>query len=263
MTDTLPGGTKRASLDTDPTPQEPSTSAASSSPSTPDGAASEGSFLQGEEFASLSKFKTPEELAKSYLELQSKLGGKQEPAPTGTESKFEPLTEAVLSEYSKEYAENGKLSDDAYRRLQEAHGLDRGVVDTYIYGQVAQGEARAVAILQSAGFESKEEFTQVAEWAASGALSEGELAAFNAAQVADVESAKLAMQGLKARYDKAFPKAPGLVKEAASHTSGPQPFVSNAEVAEAMSNPLYKEHGGRGDAYRSQIRARLAVSKVF
>ena len=96
------------------------------------------------------KFSSVEDLAKSYQELESKLGGSSEEESTSTEEttteSAESNQEAVenvigvdaFDKYSTEYADNeGKLTDDSYKELQEKYNFSRELVDSFIKGQEA------------------------------------------------------------------------------------------------------------------------------
>ena len=98
------------------------------------------------------KFKSPEDLVKSYQALEQKLGGQsqQEPSdpelPDEDEAVDQGLQEAEqavenagldFEVLANEYAENGELSQEAYQALQES-GIPKNLVNQFIEGQEAK-----------------------------------------------------------------------------------------------------------------------------
>ena len=75
------------------------------------------------------KFKSPEDLAKAYNELQKKQSTKAENAEENTE---EPApsskTSEVVSKASEDFAQNGELSDKSFVELEKA-GISRDMVE--------------------------------------------------------------------------------------------------------------------------------------
>src|SRR5690606_27809848 len=76
------------------------------------------------------KFSSPEDLAKAYAELESKLGGQKKEETPATPPTKEEAEKAVseagldMAALSKEYAELGGLSEDTLKAL-EAKGITR------------------------------------------------------------------------------------------------------------------------------------------
>ena len=81
------------------------------------------------------KFKSAEELAKAYGELEKKMSAPQEEVQEETPEQPSSEVEA-LDKYYEEYTENNELSDKSYTEL-EGMGLSRELVDGYIAGQKA------------------------------------------------------------------------------------------------------------------------------
>ena len=96
------------------------------------------------------KFKSPEDMAQAYAELEKKLGQApkedteeseqvEEKAEDDEEQSKENTSEAykAVAEASKEFFENdGQLSEETYNALEKA-GLPRDLVDSYAAGQQA------------------------------------------------------------------------------------------------------------------------------
>lgn len=210
----------------------------------------------------LGKFKTQDDLVKAYSELEKKQG--QKPAETQATEVKAPATEVKptgtnfqVDQYAEEFARTGQLSPGSYKEL-EAKGFPKQIVDTYIEGQRAKAQAAETQAKQTvysvAG--SEQAYGELILWASQGGLTDIDTMAYNnTLNNGTPEQVKLAVEGLKARYDKAFGRDPQLSNGHAV-SAGPRPFRSNAEVVVAMNDPRYKND----EAYRSDVSARMAVS---
>lgn len=213
------------------------------------------------------KFKTPEDMSKAYAELEKKLGQApkedteeseqvEEKAEDEKEQSEENTSEAykAVAEASKEFFENdGQLSEETYNALEKV-GLPRDLVDSYAAGQQAllaseEGQIKSVA---------QGNYDAMAEWANEN-LPQEEIDAFDEAVTGGtISQAKLAVQGLYARYQNAVGAKPKLTQGGVSGVST-MPFKSMQELARAQSDPRYKS----GDkAYHEEIDRRLSVSNI-
>ena len=213
------------------------------------------------------KFKSAEDMAQAYAELEKRMGQgtkeveeteqpeeQQEEQTDDNKEEASDYNEAVV-EASKEFFENdGKLSEDTYKKL-EGIGLPRDLVDSYAAGQQALLQSEEAQIKGVAG----DNYDAMAEWA-NEHLPQEEIDAFDEAVTSGtVSQAKLAVQGLYARYQNATGATqPKLVQGAVSGSST-MPFKSMQELARAQSDPRYRS----GDkAYHQEIDRRLAVSNI-
>jgi hypothetical protein len=211
------------------------------------------------------KFKSAEDMANAYSELEKKLGQPEQQAedeeqPQQTEENNEDNTqenanynEAVV-EASQEFFQNdGQLSEETYQKL-EGIGLPRDLVDSYAAGQQALMQSEETDIKSVAGGQ----YDQMAEWANEHLPSE-EIDAFDEAVTGGtVQQAKLAVQGLYARYQNATGAQPKLTQGSVTGTST-MPFKSMQELARAQADPRYRS----GDkAYHEEIDRRLSVSNI-
>ena len=213
------------------------------------------------------KFKSPEDMSKAYSELEKKLGQSpeegteeseqvEEKAEDQEEQSEENTSEAyqAVAEASKEFFENdGKLSEETYNTLEKA-GLPRDLVDSYAAGQQAlqQSEEGQIKSVAQGNYEA------MAEWANEN-LPQEEVEAFDEAVTGGtVSQAKLAVQGLYARYQNEVGAKPKLTQGGVNGAST-MPFRSMQELARAQSDPRYKS----GDkAYHEEIDRRLQVSSI-
>ncbi len=212
------------------------------------------------------KFESAEDMAKSYAELEKRMGqGAEEVEEAGQPEEQQQETndnkeeagnynEAVVEASQEFFANDGKLSEDTYKKLEEV-GLPRDLVDSYAAGQQALLQSEEAQIKGVAG----DSYDAMAEWA-NEHLPQEEIDAFDEAVTGGtVNQAKLAVQGLYARYQNATGATqPKLVQGAVSGTST-MPFKSMQELARAQSDPRYRS----GDkAYHQEIDRRLAVSNI-
>jgi len=199
------------------------------------------------------KFKSAEDLAAAYGELEKKLSGKQDASATETSANME----SALNSYADEYSRSGALSEKSYGELAKL-GMPKKVVDAYIAGQQAIGAKLQNDVYGAAG--GKDAYIEMIQWASS-SLSKGEIAAYNEAiSSGDTAKMTLAVRGLSA----SFAASGGVVSpkvriEGKAGAQSVQPFRSRAELTEAMSSPKYK----RDPAYRADVEARLAKSNIF
>ena len=152
-----------------------------------------------------------------------------------------------LNVFTEEFVEKGALTPESYAKL-EAAGYTKEVVDQYIEGRVAVASQRDSVAYEAAGGE--ESYTEMAKWAAVN-LTPAERQAYNDSLRGSVEQMKLAIGGLKARYQAASGSDPQLVGGARG--AGDSGFESMAQVTAAMKDPRY----GSDPAYRKQVEQKL------
>ena len=218
------------------------------------------------------KFNSVEDLAKSYSELEKKLGGQSketiDPVSKATQKteaskldgKLEIAEQAVadagldMSSLQKEYSEKGKLDVKSYEALEKV-GISKQYVDNYIAGQEAIANKQAVEIKETVG--GDEVYQDMVDWASKN-MTDGEKQAYNkAVNSGDMDTVKLAVNALKGQFERANGIEPTLVTGKAQPTAE-QGFESWAQVTEAMSNPKY----AKDIAYQNEIKNKLANSNL-
>jgi hypothetical protein len=218
------------------------------------------------------KFNSVEDLAKSYSELEKKLGGQSkeaiDPVSKATQKteaskldgKLEIAEQAVadagldMSSLQKEYSEKGKLDVKSYEALEKV-GISKQYVDNYIAGQEAIANQQAVEIKETVG--GDEIYQDMVDWASKN-MTDGEKQAYNkAVNSGDMDTVKLAVNALKGQFERANGIEPTLVTGKAQPTAE-QGFESWAQVTEAMSNPKY----AKDIAYQNEIKNKLANSNL-
>jgi len=220
------------------------------------------------------KFKSVEDLAKSYSELEKKLGEQtpkeetvdpvsatklKEEAPK-QENSLEIAEDAVenaglnFDTLAQEYAEKGQLGDESYKALEQS-GIPKAYVDQFIAGQKAIGEQQTNNVKAMVGGENA--YNEMASWASKN-MSEGEKKAYNAAvNSADMDTVKLAVDGLRAKYQAANGTEPSLMQGKATPVAE-QGYESWAEVTAAMADPRYS----KDPAYQEAVKQKLANSEL-
>ena len=230
----------------------------------------------------LGKFKSVEDLAASYKELEGKLGTvteeeqpqteEEQPETNNTEFNAEELygdgLASVLEEVgidpqeiSNRFQESGEITEDDYTKLGEA-GFSKQVIDTYLDGIRGNATAEDIAMTQIQGIKDSiggdENYGKMVSWAIEN-LPANEVKEFNSlTETANATAIKFAVQGLYSQYNNAMGVEPNLVSGKAS-SSGPTPYRSTAEVVTAMSDPRY----GKDVTYTEDVQRRLGGSDVF
>ena len=213
------------------------------------------------------KFKTVEDMAKSYSELEAQQSKKATEPPATPEVPAEPTQETLeidatlkdkgleLSEFSTEYDKTGKLSPESYEKLKAA-GFSQDLVDNYVSGQEARAALHIASLKDAAG--GSEAYSTMTTWAV-GAMSPAEIAAFNSAVASsNVEASKLAIAGLKSRYEAANGRSPSLLTGKAGTAPALDVFESRAEMTTAMKDPRY----AKDSAYRQQVINKVGRSTL-
>ena len=229
------------------------------------------------------KFKTVEDMVKSYKELEGKLGDiertKEEPeAVEETEQNQEEQPSLNAEEFygeglasvleevgidvediTQRFSDTGEINEDDYSKLGEA-GFSKQVIDTYLQG-LRGATANAEDISNAAATEIKnsiggdEAYEQLVQWSSKN-LPEETLKSFDELlNTATVPVIKMAVAGLKAQMDQAQGYEPDLIG-GRSPRSDNNPFQTPAEIAAAMSDPRY----GKDAAYTQMVYARVGSS---
>ena len=216
------------------------------------------------------KYKDAQELEKAYVELQKKLGEKEEDTEQASaEEKSEEKPQlsdnaSLITSASDEYYANGnKLSDETMAKFSSLSTQD--LIKAYMEVQktqpqqpVQQAEITQDQINQiknSAGGEAA--YANIVNWAKSNLPKESVDAFDEVVSTGSVQAIQLAVAGLKTEYN----NANGI--EGKMVTGKPAPnkgdiFRSQAELVRAMSDPRYDND----PAYRQDIVEKLDRSDL-
>ncbi len=222
----------------------------------------------------LGKFESQEDLIEAYRSLEAKLSGGSQEAPEGEqdgstdalpegeEERAQAAEEAVeaaegvdMESLSKQYFEEGGLTDESYEALEKA-GIPRQVVQEYIEGQEARASQHQEKALEAVGGE--QEFSKISEWAASN-LDPKQIEQYNAAvDSGDAGRMQEAVKALAYEYSRARPSEPNLLGGGNGSGVGDR-YESVAQLTEAMSDSRYHAD----PAYRKEVEQKLSRSNVF
>jgi hypothetical protein len=203
------------------------------------------------------KFKSPEDMAKAYGEMEKKQSVSDEDKVDAEpqDKQNTSSVDNVISKASEVFAEKGELGDKDYNALAKA-GISREMVDTYISGQQAMVTAQELEVQEVVGGGAN--YEAMSSWASEN-LSETEIDAYDEVVTqGSVEQAKMAVQGLYARFVSSGGKPPNVTQGSVTGSSA-KPFGSAAQITQAMADPRY----ANDPAYRQQVEQRLAVSNAF
>ena len=112
----------------------------------------------------LGKFKSQEDLIKAYSELEKAQSSRQEKPSNeqGEGEVSEANVSSAIQNASDAFYENGELSEDNFRALEQS-GITREFVEAYVRGQKATMEAEAASITNSIG--GQENYDAMVQWA--------------------------------------------------------------------------------------------------
>ena len=230
----------------------------------------------GQEEAELyaGKFENAEELENAYIELQKKLGSRDEDDDevedtTLDEDEYpEEVADGVnlITQASEEYFNNeGAISEETMERFKEMSSSE--LVEAYMAirdrnPEVDGGgysadltDAEMNQVYNSAGGEA--EYNNLTSWAAQN-LDESKMDAFNdIIDRGNSTSIQIAVAGLRAEYEAQEGYEGRMLTGKAAKSSG-DIFRSQAEVVQAMNDPKYD----RDPAYRQDVYDKLERSNL-
>ncbi len=209
-------------------------------------------------------------LVEAYKELEAKQGEaieeKAEGDTEGDQKTDEDSGEKFtvggvdMTDYSNEFKENGKLSDETYKSLQEQHGYTKPVIDAYIKGLVT-AQQETIDVTTSAHFDpvgGQDNYDKMIDWASAN-LSTQDKQVFNKINDAgDPDAIRLNVANMYSRYEKANGKTPNLLKGGTAPKGG-DIYESTAQLTRDMSKPEYK----LDPAFRAKVEARLKRSSII
>lgn len=249
---------------------------------------------QNEE-AILGKFKSPQELAKAYAELQRKMGEQGSKPDNSTDAEPEPApvevesysTEQAVEVYGKDAvetlagkgidlanlmyrADSGEDISEHYGTLAETFNVPQQVVENYVQGaqgEASQGEglteADASALMDSVG--GQEAFNALSGWAKAN-LSADELANYNAVvDSGNKDAISWALKAMQARQGSNDAVVEPQLYGGGAPSDTTARFESQQQVLDAMNKR--NDRGQRlydiDEAYRNKVQMILASSNVF
>lgn len=219
------------------------------------------------------KFKSPEDLAKAYSELETKLGApKVEEAPAA-EDRPNEAAEAEKAEADKaveadlaakgvdyealatEVQTTGTLSPESYAKLEGA-GIPKALVDDYIGSKREAGERMVAELYAEIGGE--ERANEMLAWAATG-YTPAQIEAFNrAAKSGAAAELQAQVRALKVAFDAAAGSEPKYLDTPRTPAAVGDVYKSMAEMLKDQADPQY----ATDPAFRAKVRDKLARSRI-
>lgn len=245
----------------------------------------------GEQRPLAGKFKSVEELERSYLELQKKLGQPRdpqaqeappaEPQPLDREQAVGAYGEAVVAAAEKQGIDlarwdaavrRGEDTSEQRTKLATELGLPAALIEQYEAGfrpaaeqapaSAGLSEADAAAIKAEVG--GDQQFAALSQWALSN-LSQAELADYNTAVNTNAAAARAAVRWLQARAASAD-REPDLVLASGGNANPALDVFETEEEAMAAKTVTTKTGKQRylvDEKYRRYIDAKFARSPIF
>lgn len=219
------------------------------------------------------KFRDAEELEQAYLELQKKLGSKDNTEEVEQEQVEEEEVQeeevtpgvALIQEASAEYYSNGgQLSEETIAKFGELSSQE--LVQAYLQMQANAPEEQQVEqvdlsekevnfIQNSVGGEQA--YAQLVGWAAENLPADYVEAFDSVVESGNVQAIQLAVAGLRAQYESSVGYE-GRMLSGKAGTQQVDAFRSQAEVVRAMSDPRYEQD----PAYRQDVFDKLERSNI-
>ena len=204
----------------------------------------------------LGKFKTQDDLVKSYQELEKKLSERQEDKTFENEKTEDKPLEAGKFDFAsaeKEFTENGELSENTLNTLEKM-GLPKSYVDNYIAGLEAQSQAFEQTAYNATGGE--ENYKSMTDWVTNN-LPPEEIQQFNESINQSNDSAMFAIKGMYARFSSET-REPNLSTGDNQQSTG-SAYESVGQMKADMSDPRY----ATDSAFRKMVADKVARSKVI
>jgi hypothetical protein len=218
------------------------------------------------------KFKDAEELEKAYIELQKKLGSKDEPEATeevrGQEETSEEVevspAQELITSASAEYYEKGELTPETMERFKEMSSSE--LVETYLKMQQAQPQQQAEVTRDLTDAETNAIFNQVGgeasynnlmEWASENLPDSYTKAYDDVIDKGNPYAIQIALAGLQAQFQEQN-GVEGNLRTGRAVVEKADVFRSQSEVIQAMNDPRYDVD----PAYRQDVFQKLERSNI-
>ena len=201
------------------------------------------------------KFKSAEDMAKAYSELEKKQSTETTDEPNMQQMRADAEASQGMDKFYSEYQDKGELSQNSYDELGKM-GLDKNLVDGYIAGQEAIANTEVQAVHNLVG--GTDNYNKVIEYA-KGNLNEAEQNAFNETlETGSIEQVKFAVQGIASRAGVNAEQPQTMINGDSIETNS-DIFESSAQVIDAMNDPRY----AKDPAFRKLVEEKIARSTAI
>ncbi len=212
------------------------------------------------------KYRDAEELERAYIELQKKLGTRDDEPNEAPEEDEEvesteddqPIDSSIL-DIILQQAQQGEFTDDVLSAVENLSAAD--VIDMVIARQSVEPQSQALSQEDVAEFKNMvggdQAYGDMIQWAAQN-LDPQEVQVFDeVVERGDPQAIYFAIQALNYRYQDSQ-GYDGELLTGRAPTSGGEGFRSQAEVVRAMSDPRYDND----PAYRQDVFEKLERSNI-
>ena len=205
------------------------------------------------------KYKDAKELEKAYVELESRLGKKEEETEAveePEESEEEPSEVSFLDKLWDE--SQGEFTDETMKELSSMDPKDLAKMHLEYRNQNQRPQVTEQQVTQLKDVAGGEkQYDTMINWA-NGTLTKEEIEMYDTVmETGDPLGCFFAVQALKYRYDDASGVEGKMITGKAPSNSGDQ-FKSNAQLVQAMSDPKYDDD----PAYRQEVMEKLERSNL-
>ena len=201
------------------------------------------------------KFKSAEDMAKAYSELEKKQSTETTDEPNMQQMRADAEASQGMDKFYSEYQEQGSLSEKSYEELNKM-GLDKSLVDGYIAGQEAIANTEVQTVHNLVG--GTDNYNKVIEYA-KGNLNEAEQNAFNETlETGSIEQVKFAVQAIASRAGVNAEQPQTMINGDSIETNS-DIFESSAQVIDAMNDPRY----AKDPAFRKLVEEKIARSTAI
>ena len=210
-------------------------------------------MIEAQEQRLAGKYKNTEELEAAYLELQKKLGEKED-----VQAEPEETPEGSwLDEAYASIRESGELSERLTQQISDMNGMDvfKAMQETIQQPTSRDlSESEVNSVYNAVG--GQEQYSNMINWAQQN-LSENEVGAFDSIiESGNMDQINLAIQGLNSRYTDAVGQDGTLLQ--GKPASAQSTYRSQQELIQAMNDPRYDDD----PAYRQDVLNKLDRSNL-
>jgi len=204
----------------------------------------------------LGKFNSVEDLARSYQELERKLGSGQNNTTQAQPAQVPAVPGNLdISKYEQEYAQMGGLSAASVQELA-SRGISKDVIDNYVSARKTAAETQTSQVLAAVG--GREAFDTMAKWASSALNAEDKQSLNRMLQSGDKAMAECAARELHRRFTDANGSGANLLQGGSLATGGG--FADIKEALTAMSDPRYRTDAQFQNAFMARLnRSNLGI----
>lgn len=209
------------------------------------------------------KYNSPEALEKAYLELQQKLGSREEtstePVEEPAEEPAEESKENIFDSLWNEYGSDKGVSDELINSLKEMDTTE--LAEMYLQQRTQStpddfSDDQVESLQQVVG--GAEQYGNMIEWAKDNA-DPNEIELFDKVmEGGDAASAYFAIRAMGQRWAEAVGYEGDLIQGKAPRESAGNKFRSQAELVNAMNDPRYEND----PAYRDDVIQKLGRSEL-